>query len=183
MRSVLVEKTRLPVRSLIVRVMKFYRCSKLIIIRVSPRAPRPRPVRLFHKTNIPRVCQRTRALIPVIPAINRASRTRSVINNERLSRRKVAASLNVVAQRRRAMGMLGWRELQAAAPTKTYGSAGRVISCLLDRLYTLSPTYRASFSFPPAEFSGRGTTIILQSRRECAPLVTSSRCLSFFRPR
>jgi len=43
MRLVLVEKARLPARSLIVRAMKFYR-SKLIIIRVSlPALSSPRP--------------------------------------------------------------------------------------------------------------------------------------------
>jgi len=72
--------------------------------------------------------------------------------------------------------MLGRRGLQAASTRrKLMGSAGRVISCLLDRLYTLPP--RLALSFRPSEFSARGTTIILQSRR--ASTITSPRRLLF----
>jgi len=81
------------------------------------------------------------ALIPVITAINRASRTRGVMNNERSSRRKLAG-----APQRRARANVPWRGEEGRKGRgdrpqplpKTYGSVGRVISCLLDRLYVLS---------------------------------------------
>lgn len=125
--------------------------SKLITIRATfsclPRSLPPSPSLCLFRAFVPqnkystRLPTRARALIPAIPAINRASRTRGVINNERSSRRKVTGEpkRGTRATRNGNVGGLVDRGEERSHPPqllpKTYGSIGRVISCLLDRLY------------------------------------------------